>query len=611
MDIKNIFKNLEWQDYTVVGLIVVFLVIYLLMLSPLQSLPSPIYGGDLYNHLGSMEHLLQGGSVFESGQIAGEIQWVPWLYHLYVVGFTLVTGIPLILAVGYSSLLLWIIAAIIIYLFASRFFNDKIYGLLAVLWLSVGFPIMKYDNFAYYLILPLFFFTAYLFLKTPSYKTGVFMAACYGLVGLSNTHSFIAASFFMMFFMLYYVLFLTIHIEKKRVVINKKLLLKHLRYGAIIFIIGFAIALLWWYKPIFVYHAQTVNDMQVYGFPELATAGQMIGIVLLGFKEMFLNFSTLWTAIFSLGALLGLFLLLFIKQKKTEHHFLLILSLAGFFGLVSHFITIPLLHTHLGPEFLFTRTFRVVMFFLFLFFIYYCNTHIKRFGKNISYAFFILVALIFIFLANANINSFVQSQWYIQAKNPLAPQFTITRDWILNNTKLNDVFITTNEDSFAINALTGRKMMTYRRTHTSSYTDMNQRMLDTGLILYGNNDVLRKKLIQQYNISYLYWEDHWLDMEFRYDQNGHVIGFFDPLIIDYTPEREQTLIANNVSYLKEHWYLDPTWQESFPKRDILIILPTSTNRTHPWNDELDAHLQLMMQIIPTTDPIIRTYKVTP
>src|SRR3989338_6009562 len=62
-------------------------------LSQFKQLPSPLYGGDYYNHLGSIYHIYYGGSVFENGQMHGESQWVPWFYHLSVVILSKITGI--------------------------------------------------------------------------------------------------------------------------------------------------------------------------------------------------------------------------------------------------------------------------------------------------------------------------------------------------------------------------------------------------------------------------------------------------------------------------------------------------------------------------------------
>ncbi len=46
--------------------IVVCVIAYTGMLSGLEQAPSPIYGGDIYHQLGGVEHVRQGGNVFES-----------------------------------------------------------------------------------------------------------------------------------------------------------------------------------------------------------------------------------------------------------------------------------------------------------------------------------------------------------------------------------------------------------------------------------------------------------------------------------------------------------------------------------------------------------------
>ena len=77
--------------------------------------------------------------------------------------------------------------------------------------------------------------------------------------------------------------------------------------------------------------------------------------------------------------------------------------------------------------------------------------------------------------------------------------------WIMANTPKDAVFLTAHEETgFALNAMTGRKVLIARRTHASPFVDVNQRAADAGIILYGNNSTQILDLIEKYNIKYIY-----------------------------------------------------------------------------------------------------------
>jgi hypothetical protein len=220
-----------------------------------------------------------------------------------------------------------------------------------------------------------------------------------------------------------------------------------------------------------------------------------------------------------------------------------------------------------------------------------------------------LLGIIFILYINDHVQSINTDQWYTQARSELPSYLSEDSNWIMTNTNRSDVFLAGNEDSFALNALSARKVVTYRRTHASTYTDMNQRMLDAGLMLYSNNDTVREELFKKYDVKYLYWTVRWFDNEFQVNDQGQLTGFFDPLSIEYTAQREQVLKENNVTYIRTTYYLDPAWSPTFPKRDLLIILPSRFNLADPWSTEMDKHLQLLKETKYDNQLASRIYKV--
>ena len=606
---STFFRSLKWQDYAFAGLLIIFIVINTGILHDLKELPSPLYGGDVYNHLGSMEHIAQGGSLFENGQMIGEIQWVPWLYHLFVVIFSKITGLDLLHAVMYFSLVAMAVSLVTVYIFISKLFSNKYYGLLAALFMGLVFPIYKYSHFSFYVMLPLFFFAMYNFMKKEDWKSAIIAGIVFGLTGLSNTHAFIVAVLFIAVFFIYHVIIKPISKNENKIRIDKKKLLINFKKAATIFIIGFLIALLWWYKPIFVYHGQTPNDLQIYGFPVMTTFSEMIGVVTGSIQNTFFSFTNIYYSIIGIGAILGIISLFFIKNKKTEHHFLMIGIIAALAGLLSHFVTMPLFHNNIVPGMIFDAFMRVLILLFFIFFLSVVFHYTDKVSKHIKLIIIIIIGVITIITLINYRNGFSKDQWYTNAKEPFPTYLEDANAWVLANTKLDDVFLTNNEDGFVLNGFTGRKMVTYRRTHAPLYTDMNQRMLDAAIILYGNNDNLRNELIKKYDVKYLYWTPRWLQNEFQIDDKGQVTGFFDPLMIDYTPERESILTANNISHIRTSYYLDPAWLPTYPKRDVLVIFPSRPNFQTPWSSDLDRYLKPQKEFLYNGQAYARIYSI--
>ena len=163
--IDKIKKKLKWQDYFLLSVLLIFIILNYFLISQFKQLPSPIYGGDYYYHLGMMHHLKEGGSIFENSQLFGEAPWAPFLYQYIIVVISNIFGTSLITTVIYSTIFFMLISIMIIYFFSNYIFRNKTMSLIpAIIFLSY-FPIFKYSNFTEVLIMPLFFFTVLVALK--------------------------------------------------------------------------------------------------------------------------------------------------------------------------------------------------------------------------------------------------------------------------------------------------------------------------------------------------------------------------------------------------------------------------------------------------------------
>jgi len=201
-----------------------------------------------------------------------------------------------------------------------------------------------------------------------------------------------------------------------------------------------------------------------------------------------------------------------------------------------------------------------------------------------------IITILAIWMYVNSSQGFLSNPWLETAKQPLAQPHQELKDWIIKDTDLNDVFLSNNEDSFMMNALTGRKVVTYRRTHASSYVDMNQRMLDSALILYGDNDVARIELLKKYNVKYLLWSIRWFDNEFILN-NGNIVGLYDPLSMPTNSRYTAILDDNGIEHFETHTYLDPAPILTSPTYDLTIVVPKIKNIDHPWDPSLDKYLK--------------------
>jgi hypothetical protein len=182
--------------------------------------------------------------------------------------------------------------------------------------------------------------------------------------------------------------------------------------------------------------------------------------------------------------------------------------------------------------------------------------------------------------------------------------------WVLANTKVNDVFLSTNELNFALNGLTGRKEVNGRTSHNSMFLDIGKRYSVAALMLYGNDSEERKKLLREYSVDYLYWDYYWIQSEYVFDDTGKLTSWYDPLIVEDTPAYNELMKKYNVSFFKQHTWPDPAVKGEYIKQiDLLFIIPYQFNLGHPWHPDLDNYLQEVWNYTQSGTVVSRIYKI--
>jgi hypothetical protein len=235
------------------------------------------------------------------------------------------------------------------------------------------------------------------------------------------------------------------------------------------------------------------------------------------------------------------------------------------------------------------------------------TSFVKKFKDYILIA----VLLTLMILSILQFNSYIKTdRWIAAGKTDLPVNLAEMQKWVLANTKVNDVFISTNELSFALNALTGRKEVSGRRAHNSMFLDSDKRYAAAAVMLYGNDTQKRKELLKEYSVKYLYWDYYWMQSDFVFDKDGKLTSWFDPLMFIETPEYDALLSAYNITAIKQHTWLDPTVrEENMKKYDVLIITPNQFDMAHPWHPDLDNYLQEVWNYSQGNTVISRIYKI--
>jgi len=226
--------------------------------------------------------------------------------------------------------------------------------------------------------------------------------------------------------------------------------------------------------------------------------------------------------------------------------------------------------------------------------------------------YFVLILLLFLFYDTYDTSQrfLSEDRWMNMARTQLPENMLEMQSAVFENTNVNDVFLSTYELTFALNSLTGRKGLVSRRAHNSPYIDMDQRTADAAIILYGNNDSLRRDLLEKYSVNYLYWDHYWMNSEYSVDPDGQLKGVFDPMLVIDTPAYRQYLDSNGVNYFAQRTWIDPSVKgEDIVTYDLLFILPAKMDWQHPWTDGFDKYLESFWEYEKDGQVISRLYEI--
>jgi hypothetical protein len=254
--------NWRKQNWMFLGALGFLAALNYLYLSPLESLPSPIYGGDYYYQLGQTSHFKFGGSPLDSATLLGAL---PGYFVLYTLGAGLIAklGFDVIAAHFIFSYLVLLLGGVIFYNLVNKLFNSKILGVVGVLvfFMADKFPILKYTPFAEMLIMPLVMLLLFNFLKDTSKRNSIILGIGYGLAGLAHSISFIGSTLLIFSAFLWYSLRSKGNLKSK------------LMPYVIVAVVGGLISMAYWAGPIFIHQGQTSLNYNEWNNPDWSDSG--------------------------------------------------------------------------------------------------------------------------------------------------------------------------------------------------------------------------------------------------------------------------------------------------------------------------------------------------
>ncbi|MBN2052404.1 hypothetical protein JW756_02790 [Candidatus Woesearchaeota archaeon] len=613
---KNFLMNLKWQDYAFFSIVIVYLVLQIMLVSSFNQLPSPVYGGDYYYSMGTIYHVMGGGNPLASSNVIGsEPGYLPF-YTIFVSITGWIFGLSAFVAMKAFAIIQLIIALILFYLFANYLFKNKSVALIStILYLPLtAFPVFKYTQFALTLIFPAFAFGLLYFLKKKTWLSAIIAGVLFGLLGITHSVGFISSVFLFVIVAIYALFFE--HLKKHKKESGRKKLFfdkesfrktfgKTLLFLIVLGIIGSLIAMLYWYKPIFVYHGASPTA-SIYTL-DFSTFGQQTTFLANVLKYYAFDFYSPISVLVSLLFIIGIIAFFILKEYDVSNKFIILVFITALIATFHYFLTQPIIGTSLTSEytpiFMFGLA-RVLVAGLSL-------SLLAGFAKKYKQYVLMAAILLVLILSIVQFTNYIKTdKWINSGRSSLSPNLAEMQKWVLQNTDVNDVFLSSNELSFALNGLTGRKEVTGRRAHNSLFLDTDKNQLAAAIMLYGNDSAERKKLLKDYNVKYLYWDYYWIQSEYNFDNNGKLTSWYDPLSVRDTQYYQEQIMKYNLTNFRYHTWLDPAVKGPLMKQeDIIFILPNQFVINHPWHPDLDNYLQEVWNFSQNNMAVSKIYRI--
>jgi len=538
-------KNISWQDWVFITFLLLIVIIQFTSFTKLQHLAGPIYGGDIYRERGYSEHLIRGNSPLSDPLFLNEINYFPWFSHAVAASASKIFSTHIESVMIFAPLGITILAAIGFYILGKKIFNKKKYALiLAIMGVSTHFYYSKITT-GLGIVFSLFFLIYWFKTKESNkIKDSVIMGTYIGLAALTHGSIFINIIVFWTSLLAIELIYML----KDKKIKYKNLITRYLP-GAIT---ATLLSLIFFMPLMIRYSMKTLNNSFAYALTNIDLLSPFWALNKM--MKVFFNVSSISSTLIGLISLGGLIYVL-THLRKSNTKFILALFLGTILASAHYLITKPILNKWMEPGHMLTILFIPAL----IFFVYGIRLAHLIFKKNkkVNKIIIGIVSIVVILALINSINSYNNSKWVQYGRSMDSSTLAMLNfgEAIKQDTGKDEVFLAHDETSFAINAVSGAKVVMSRRVHASYFVDINKRYADGMVALYGDNETQIKKLIKEYNIKYLYVD-------------GQLIQ--TPMITSL--DQEDYLLKNGVKYTKMNVRWDPSTTNA-PSFDSLVISP--------------------------------------
>jgi len=512
--VKKFLKSFTWEDYALIAIILLAAISYGAHTAQYKTVPSPVFGGDVYRDRGFVQNIAQGNAIWSDAFYANEIQYYGYIAPALEAGVVKLFNMKVDTVFLYFGIVFLIISLICWYVLGLEFFGDKKFALItAISSLVFNLYNLKFAYLAAGVFVPLFLYYWIKYEKNNKMIDGVLTGLMLGITCLIYGGYLIPLSaifFGYMIISFFKDIFNDIFKDIKLKNLGKILevlgkLILHYTKKYYLATIVFALAMSTYFVPLIIkYQLKIVNNVPYWGdiAPRALNFRWFIEII----RGMFFNYSNVLLFIVSVICLLGIVGLL-LSKSSIQKKIILYSILIDLVLIIHHWITIPLFNTYFWPS-----KMLIIQFFLPLLFVVgikFLIGLIFKDEKNNNRQWIIYAAIAVLLIVSAtNFISMKNSQWekYGITENPYVDQLYVLADHIDNVVQKNQVILSNDETGFMLAVLSGRKVMLTRRTHASYYVDIDKRIADASVAMFGRDINLTKKILADYDVKYFYMD---------------------------------------------------------------------------------------------------------
>jgi len=564
------------------ALIAVVALAQIWLLHDLRTLPSPIFGGDYSYQMGCIESIRASGNPMASCSVSGALPGYLPFYGALVALISRIGGWAVVPSmIGFSVFLRALSTGIAWWVF-TRLYGRGAGFTLACLWSLLNpEPIFKYTEFTFAVIVPLYFHALFRFVERPALPAALYLGLTLAAAGYSHAVVFIGG--------------IVIAVPASAIGAiagapeGRVLRARAAVLGLAVAAACSALALGYWYRPIFVNHgASSLHYTEWNGGVSLLTAADQLRYAQAALVSMVRVDQ--WPYALQNGLfLLGLVL---VWRARARGRFLpgIWIAAATLLWIFHYVVTMPLLHTHLVPDYVRRYLWFFAAWLPAAIPLVLLDERIRSRAGTIALA--ALVFAVSVLGLAAGTLELAREPAMAGARQPPSPAWVSLQAWVSAHTKPDDVVLSSNELSFAWAALTGRKTVVARRAQNDPFVDMDVRNRDAALVLYGNDEEARARLLRQYSVRYLLWTEQWIPSEYEQDPKLGT-AYMDPLLYFRNEAYDRELVGAGVKIINFYGWVDPALRgPEYPRFELTLVTPDNYRSIErPWREGLDAHIE--------------------